>query len=92
MANAARANAGLGIYANSGRDMPLNDTDVPVFNDSYEITGPIVLLFILKDRIFLFAIVVHRTWKTRTTRASAELYRFKLHHVKAIYAETLNPR
>jgi len=36
--------------------MPLNGTDVTVFDDSYEITGPIVLLFILKDAIFLFAV------------------------------------
>jgi len=35
--------------------MPLNVRDVRVFDDSYEITGPIVSLFILKDGIFLFA-------------------------------------
>jgi len=44
------------LDGNGRRDMPLDST--ASFDDAYEITGPIVLLFLLKDEIFLFAIYV----------------------------------
>jgi len=48
------AKAGSRIYANGRRDdMSLNTT--VSFDDAYAIMGSIVLLFLLKDEIFLFA-------------------------------------
>jgi len=72
----------------SGCDTPLNA--IAPFNDAYEITKSIALLFLLKDEIFLFATHVACTRQTQTRDEQRKPRSFKLHRIRNLRV-TLNP-